>query len=190
MVKILPGERWKTISFYRNAKQQQYAISNFGRLACFTKKITDGHLLRCSLQEGYPIWRYRRKKRNGKIAYEAMLLHRLVAKYFLPKPQRNETVVIHSNYKKTDNHSYNLQWVTPEESYIHQQGSPLVKQIKKRRRENPQNFNAKLTVANVKKIKRLLNQNKTLKEIASIYSISDMQVYRIKTAENWKHVNL
>ena len=188
MMKSLIDEKWKRISFYRNAFGKHYAISNMGRLVCYENKFNEGSLLRCSLQEGYPIWRYRRKKRNGEISYHAALIHRLVADYFLPKPQHRETVVIHSNYKKADNRYYNLQWVTPEESYIHQQGSPAVKRLKKLRRENPQLYNAKLTVAKVKQIKKLLLQNKPLKTIAAAYGISDMQVYRIKTGENWIYI--
>ena len=185
MVKSLIGEKWKKISFYRNALGKQYAVSSYGRLLCFSNKYSDGTQLRCSLQEGYPIWRYRRIRKNGEIVYEAKLLHRLVAEYFLPKPRRKETVVIHANYKKADNRSSNLQWATPEESSRHQQGSPAVKRIKKLRKENPQRYNAKLTEAKVKQIKKMLRQKRTLKEIAAVFEISDMQVHRIKTGENW-----
>jgi hypothetical protein len=190
MVKAHSGERWKIIPFYKNAYGQSYAVSNLGRLACFNKDIQDGKILECSSQEGYPIWRYRIKKTNGTIAYEAYLVHRLVAMFFLPKPKPNQSVVIHINHKKTDNRSANLKWVTLDEAYAHQQSSPAVIRMKKLRRENPQQFNAKLTEAKVKQIKRLLKKNKTLKEIATLFNISDMQVYRIKTGENWKHVKI
>jgi hypothetical protein len=190
MVKAHSGERWKTIPFYKNAYGQSYAVSNLGRLACFNKDIQDGKILECSLQEGYPIWRYRRKKKNGTIAYEAYLIHRLVAMLFLPQPKPDKTVVIHLNHKKTDNRQTNLKWVTPDDAYAHQQHSPAVKKMKKLRRENPQQFNAKLTEAKVKQIKRLLAKNKTLKEIATAFDVSDMQVHRIKTGENWRHVKI
>lgn len=173
-------EKWQILPGHRSAYGEKYAISNYGRLVKFKEKITDGSLLKCSLQEGYPIWR---TKKNGK--YYHVLIHRLVAKHFLPKPQRGETIIIHSNYKKADNHYYNLQWSTPEEAYAHQQGSPAVKRIKKQRREHPQQFNSKITEKDVRKIRSLLAQNKTLKEIALNFKISDMQVHRIKTGENW-----
>ncbi|MGK2861505.1 MAG: NUMOD4 domain-containing protein [Chitinophagaceae bacterium] len=180
-LQVLKGEKWVTIPGHRTAYGEKYAISNYGRLAKFLKQVSDGSLLKGSLQQGYPIWRTNKK---GK--YFHALLHRLVAKYFLPKPQRRETIVIHSNYKKTDNRYYNLQWATPEEASAHQQGSPAVKKAKKKMRENPGTGSAtKLTIANVKKIRNLIAAGKTLKEIARTFGVSDMQIHRIKTGENW-----
>jgi hypothetical protein len=190
MVKAIAGERWKKIQFYQNSFGNKYAISNMGRLVCFHKNINDGHLLNCSLQEGYPIWRFRRKRKNGSITYEAPLLHRLVASYFLSKPQRGETIVIHSNYKKSDNRYHNLQWASPDEAFAHQQGSPAVKRLKKNRKETFFVLNAKLNSNKVTRVKIMLKQNKTLKEIASRFGVSDMQVHRIKTGENWSHVTI
>jgi len=188
MIKILPGEKWKTISFYRNHYGNSYAISNLGRLVCFTKKINDGNLLKCSLQEGYPIWRYRKKRKNGNYSYEAVLIHRLVADYFLPKPQKEETIVMHLNHKKTDNHYTNLAWCTFRESSIHAQASPRVIKSRKQMQEKGIYSNAKLTKENVTRIKKLLKKGNTLKSIAAKFKVSDMQVYRIKTGENWSRV--
>jgi NUMOD4 motif len=183
MIRLIINEKWAVLRGYKTAYGQKYAISNYGRLVKFRNEITDGTLLKGSLQEGYPIWR---SKINGK--YQHALLHRLVAKYFLPKPQKNETVVIHSNYIKKDNHFYNLQWATIKEASVHAQGSPAVKKAKKLMRENGNMGNAKLNNAAVKNIKLLLEQHKTLKEIAAQYKVSDMQIYRIKTGENWSHI--
>ncbi len=180
-LQVLKGEKWATLPGHKTANGEKYAISNFGRLVKFSKQVIDGSLLKGSLQEGYPIWRTRK---NGE--YFHALIHRLVAKFFLPKPQRKETIVIHSNYKKTDNHFYNLQWATPEEASAHQQGSPAVKKAKKKMRENPgSGSTTKLTIASVKMIRKLIAEEKTLKEIAKTFGVSDMQIHRIKTGENW-----
>ena len=182
--KILQGEKWATIPGHKTAYGEKYAISNFGRLVKFSKHPKDGSLLKGSLQEGYPIWRTRK---NGEYCHA--LLHRLVAKFFLPKHLRNETIVIHINYKKTDNHYYNLQWATPEKASAHQQGSPAVKRAKKKMRENiGSGYTTKLTEAQVRKIRTLLAAGKTLKEIALKYGVSDMQIHRIKTRENWGYL--
>ncbi|MDA3890853.1 MAG: hypothetical protein PF517_04225 [Salinivirgaceae bacterium] len=45
--------------------------------------------------------------------------------------------------------------------------------------------NAKLIKADVKQIKDLIKKNYPLKHIAIIYGVSDMQINRIKTGENW-----
>jgi len=188
MITKAPGERWKTIPFYRNHFGNYYAISNHGRLVCFAKKINDGNLLKCSLQEGYPIWRYRKKRRNGIYSYEAVLIHRLVAEYFLPKPQNGENVVMHLNHKKTDNHYTNLAWCTFQESAVHAQASPRVKKARKQMQEKGIYSNAKLSEKNVTRIKRLLKQGMPLKPIAEKFKVSDMQIHRIKTGENWRYV--
>lgn len=183
-IKKILDEKWAVIRGVRTAFGEKYAISNYGRLVKFSTVILDGSLLKGSLQGGYPIWRYRQ---HG--VYHHALIHRLVAKYFLPAAQRNEKIVIHQNHKKADNRYFNLQWVTQQEAIVHQQGSPLVQKLKKYKRENPGiASNSKLTLTEVKKIKLLLKQNKTLREIALKFKISDMQVYRIKTGENWGYV--
>jgi hypothetical protein len=187
-MKKIPGEKWKVITFHKTVSGKQYAISNHGRLVCFDKQPEDGKQVNGSLQEGYPIWRFRKKKKNGTIAHQGILLHRLVAKSFLPAPQKGEKVVIHFNYKKTDNHYTNLGWATIAEASAHAQGSPIVKKARKLAAEKGIGGNTKLTIEKVKEIKSLLADRKTLKEIAAIYKVSDMQIYRIKKAENWKHV--
>jgi hypothetical protein len=64
---------------------------------------------------------------------------------------------------------------------------------------NPRNFhisnlitspltpnNAKLTKEDVKNIKKMIAAGRVLKHIASEYNVSDMQISRIKTGENWR----
>jgi NUMOD4 motif len=185
--KITPHqkEKWALIRGQKSAYGEKYAISNYGRLAKFTDNIKKGSLLKGSLQEGYPIWRY---KSNG--AYGHALLHKLVAKYFLPKPSSSQKIIIHLNYKKTDNHYKNLKWVSMADAISHQQKSPAVIKAKQLMRKNIANggYNTKLTETNVKDIKRSLEKGKTLKELATKFKVSDMQIYRIKTGENWGYV--
>ncbi len=45
--------------------------------------------------------------------------------------------------------------------------------------------NAKLTLDDVKQIKQLLAENKPLRHIANTFGVSDMQISRIKSGENW-----
>ncbi len=187
-MKKIEGEKWKVLAFHKSAYGKHYAISNHGRLVCFDKKPLDGTQLKGSLQEGYPIWRFKKRNRKGIILNYGILLHRLVAQNFLPKPQKNEVVVMHFNHKKTDNHFSNLGWATIAEASAHAQGSPRVKKAKKAAEENGTGGNYKLNIEQVKAIKMLLANNKTLKEIALIFKISDMQVYRIKIGENWGNV--
>lgn len=185
-MKYLNGEKWVTLPGHKTAYGEQYAISTHGRLVKYKAKIDDGVILRCSMQEGYPIWRTRK---NGE-HYHA-LIHRMVAKHFLPKPGKNQNIIIHVNFKKTDNHYKNLKWVTQAEAIAHQQNSPAVKKLRKWLKENPgEANNAKLTVAKVKQIKTMLKAGKTLKFIGNKFGVSDMQIHRIKTGENWGSVKV
>jgi HNH endonuclease/NUMOD4 motif len=127
MIKKIEGEKWEVLTFHKSAYEKFYAVSDYGRLSCFSKKPLDGSLLKGSLQEGYPIWRFKKRKRNGSIVHMGILLHRLVAEYFLPNPQKGETVVIHHDHKKTNNHFANLAWATIAEASVHAQASPRVK---------------------------------------------------------------
>lgn len=187
-MKKIEGEEWKVLTFYKNAFGKKYALSNHGRLVCFDKNPADGVQLKGSLQEGYPIWRFRKKKKNGDIVHCGILLHRLVAKHFLPAPLKGQKIVIHFNYKKADNNYTNLAWASIAEASAHAQGSPIVKRARKLAKERGNVGNAKLTIQKVKAIKALLKKGKTLKELALKYGVSDMQIHRIKSGENWSDV--
>lgn len=117
------------------------------------------------------------------------LIHRLVAEYFLLKHKPTQTVVAHLDFNKLNNRVDNLKWMTPEENYVHQQKSPYVIKEKQRRQDSTNNTRvAKLTVTKVMLLKKLLNQNKPVKQLVKQFKVSDMQIYRIKRGENWGNV--
>ncbi len=115
------------------------------------------------------------------------LVHRLVATYFLSKPKTSETIVAHLDYNKLDNRVTNLKWMTPDENYQHQQSSPyVIKEKQQRKLSLRQNSKvAKLTVTKVMLLKKLLNQNKPMKQLIKQFKITDTQILRIKRGENW-----
>jgi len=186
-IKLLKGEKWQTLRGHHTAGPvvYKYAVSNYGRVVKYKTRWQDGSLLNLSRQQGFPIWR---KILNGE--YYAVLIHRLVAKYFLPAPSGKQKFVIHLDYDKENNHYKNLQWASQEEVTSHAANNPAVIRAKKLMRKNISNggYNTKLTEANVKYIKASLAKGKTLKELATKFKVSDMQIYRIKTGENWGHI--
>jgi HNH endonuclease len=117
---------------------------------------------------------------------KAALVHRLVAEHFLAKPKHNQIFVAHLDYNKQNNHVTNLRWMTQEENTIHQQKSKAV--IERKQSTNNATNNSKLSVPKVMLIKRMLNENKTSKSLAKQFKVSDMQIHRIKTGENWKNI--
>ncbi|HMO32810.1 MAG TPA: NUMOD4 domain-containing protein [Lacibacter sp.] len=185
MIKKLEGERWKDAPFPKSLKKN-YAVSNMGRVASYTNKLLeDGTLLKGSLQEGYRIMRYNVYTKKGK-RYEFVFFHTLVAQAFCKQKSPKHSKVIFKDFNRKNLTADNLKWVTVEEQYAHSIQSPQYLKASKRLRQpvkGPQ-----LDVEKVKKIKQALKAGKTLKSLATKYKVSDMQIHRIKTGENWSHV--
>ncbi len=185
-VKNLKNEVWKDLQIKnKSALRKKYAVSNMGRVISYHESIEDGKLLNGSTVEGYTVL-------NIKPAdtYQSLYLHREVARLFSPKTSRAQKYVIHLDFNKKNNKVNNLRWATKEEMEKHQQNSPAKLAYKEQQRHRLKGL--KLNVTKVKSIKRLLDKpgKKTMKQIAEQFSISEMQLYRIKSGENWSHVTL
>jgi len=173
-------EEWKTINFDENiSEKEKFKISNYGRI--INCKNEEEFLVKKSYINGYqnlPV----KQKVNGKST--SRYVHKLVAQHFLE--QNDGIFVIHLNYDKTDNRLENLKWATKREKELHQFKNPKFKNIKRKKPST-----AKLTETKVKFIKRKINdpnRRTRLKMIAKQFGISEMQLYRIKTGENWAEV--
>lgn len=120
------------------------------------------------------------------------LVHRMVAQHFLPLPKESEIIVGHLDYNKLNNKVDNLKWMTQEENAKHQQGSPNVIAEKQKRLIEKRIINQghKLTSTQVIHIKLLLKKGKGPKELAKKFKVSEMQIWRIKSGENWSHVTI
>lgn len=179
MIRDLWKEEWRTVEFDEKiSEKEKFKISNYGRIK--NCKGETEFLVTKSFINGYqnlPL----KQKLNGKST--SRYVHRLVAEHFLEK--KDGVFVIHLNYDKTDNKVGNLKWATKREKEIHQFNNP---EYKKRGRRVT---NSKLTEGRVRLIKRKINDpnRKTrMKMIAKQFGISEMQLYRIKTGENWGYV--
>lgn len=170
--------------------KKKYAITNQGRLISFAKNIEDGSELSLNVHpQGYRIWRFRV---NGASTHH--LIHRLVADYFIKKPSKLHNYVIHLDHSKTNNHVKNLSWVTYEEQRAHSAKSEAsqANAIRLSQYSRITGKGKKLTEAKVRQIKKLLESPKkaaNMKQIAEQFEITPMQLYRIKSGENWGWVN-
>ncbi len=183
-----PDEQWRQIIFEPNALRFKYAVSNYGRLVSYSQNLQDGKLLKGGLLGGYPTFVCRPLGKS-----KTIYIHKLVAEYFLEKPSDDYLYVIHLDYKKTNNHTKNLMWATKEEMEAHQQSSPYVLQSRERRKHLRPTKGHKLTTTDVIRIKmRIFDPNRKTRYrlIAKQFGISEMQLYRIKSGENWGHVTL
>lgn len=173
------NEKWKDIVFDDGiAEHEKFKISNYGRiLNCKGEKE---FLVKVSFINGYqnlPL----KQRVNGKST--SRYVHKLVAQHFL---EQNDGIhVIHLNYDKTDNRLDNLKWATKREKELHQFANPEYENYARKR------GSVKLTETKVKLIKRKINdpnRRTRLKMIAKQFGISEMQLHRIKTGENWGYV--
>lgn len=180
-VKSLAGERWKELDLKKGVTTKRYAISNRGRIVSFKNKIEDGYILRPRLTQGYPSVTIGREANR-----QNYYLHRLVAEYFNKQPSPKHNFVIHLDHVKENNRADNLKWVRHETQIEHALKDPNVL-VRQNPAEGP-----KLNTSKVRQIKRALQSKKqpTLKALAKQFKVSDMQIHRIKTGENWSHVTV
>jgi len=188
MIKSLKNEEWKELKMPKGALRYRYAISNNGRIASFTDNINEGKVLNGTSIGGYPTLNVKPFGEN-----KTYYIHKLVAELFIKKVGPKQKFVIHKDHKKENNASKNLKWATKEEMEDHQQSSPLVLKARKERMSRPVYKGHKLTIGIVKQIKKKIfakSRKQSMREIANHYEISEMQLYRIKSGENWAHVEI
>jgi hypothetical protein len=184
-------EQWKEYEIEVPGKVR-YAISNLGRIKSFTSNINEGRLLKPVNNDGFPYFRYARQINNKKKIY-GHAIHKMVAELFIPKTSDDQTYVIHLDYDKTNNVVTNLKWVTYKEMREHGYKSPFVAEGRKRAFEKYGPKNSKLTETEVIRLKKKLldpNRKTRLKILAKQFGVTEMQLYRIKSGENWGHIKV
>ena len=188
---LKPYERWRQIESLKNMQlRKNYACTDFGRIISYDEDINSGRVVAKATVEGYHVLSL--KPFGGK-ANRTLLVHKLVAEIFLEKPSEAHIFIIHLDRNKRNNFPKNLKWVTKEEWWAHWKKSPQVQESIKKNLISPKHEGMKLTSTDVIRIKRMINDPKrknTMKRIAKMFGISEMQVYRIKRGENWKHVTV
>ncbi|WP_218598944.1 HNH endonuclease [Polaribacter sp. NJDZ03] len=182
MIRSLWKEEWKDIKFDEKISDvKKFKISNYGRVLYI--KDDKEFLREKSFINGYETI-YVKQVVNNKST--SRYVHKLVAQHFLEKESEEKIFVLHLNYDKTDNTLENLKWATKREKELHQFKNPVfVESIKNKKNSY------KLTEGKVKIIKRQLKNKRTrITMIAKRFGVSDMQIHRIKSGENWGHVKI
>ena len=190
MIRLYANEVFREIELNAQLKYR-YAVSNKGRLVSFSDNIQNGNLLKGSLSDGYKVFRYV-KVVNGKKVYTSIFIYKLVAELFIPKTSENQQHILHLDYVRNNDSIENLKWATHEEFKEHIKKSPHVINSKKKLIEhNLKADGRKLSSTKVIHLKKLLkdpNRKTRIKMLAKQFGISEMQVHRIKSGENWSHI--
>lgn len=176
------NESWKAFTLANcDFEREEVYISNYGRVKKKKKDQTDFSLATLTVVNSFETFGFFKKEKSKRTTF---YVHRAVAFLFLNK-EDDKRFVIHKNHNLTDNNEENLQWVNQKELTVHQRSNP--KWIAARKKIT----NQKLTEGRVRLIKRKIFDPKRktrMKMIAKQFGISEMQLYRIKSGENWGHV--
>ena len=180
---VLWAEKWERIDMGENKTPHRYEVSSFGRLKSY-QNDSKGKLLKGSIIQGYKSLNIRLPDNVSFNRY----VHKLVAEFFVKRPSENHKYVIHLDYDKLNNHHENLQWVTKKEMIEHNRSNPNV--INRSRPKSSKNY--KLNESKVRMIKKMLSSdsNTRLKMIAKQFGITHTQLNRIRSGENWGHVQI
>lgn len=197
MVKSHPNEQWKPLMTSKGGKRRSYMISDHGRIMSFyLDPEVDGRLLKTGLIDGYPAFSYRKGEDKDYVEgnVPSRFVHKLVALHFLgPAPSPDHQYVLHLDYDKQNNHFFNLQYATKQEVEEHLHKNPNYIESRRTQKFHPERYSTKLTTTDVIRMKKKIfdpNRKTRLKLIAKQFGISEMQLYRIKSGENWQHVTI
>jgi hypothetical protein len=187
---LKPYETWKpVVSLTQMNLKKNYAVTDFGRMISYTDNIEEGKEVGKSIINGYPVLSL--KPFHGKKNL-TLLVHKVVAEYFLEPPTPEQIFIIHKDQNKKNNRPGNLKWVTKEEWWAHWKTSDAVIESLQKLHA-PKQQGHKLSSTEVMRIKKMLadpNRKTRIKNIAKQFGISEMQLYRIKSGENWSHIKI
>lgn len=171
----LEDEVWKELSF----TDFKYEVSSYGRVRSYCQDAVNGKILNPSQIGGFKVVSLKFKKRS-----KHFLVHKLVAEAFIPKDNKDQTVVIHLDWNKSNNHYSNLQWATKAVSY-----KRMHKRLQEERKKKGKVVTySKLKPEEVALIKSMLKRGVKQKLIAKMFCVSEMQITRIKRGENWAEI--
>lgn len=159
-------ERWEPIKGYEDI----YLISDCGRVWSIIRNkekkpsTTSGHL---------QIQLHRKGSRSF------FYIHQLVLQHFGPARPSAAHEVNHKDGVKTNNHIYNLEWVTRSENTKHAFDNGMC------RADGVYNGNSKLSYNEVEEIRRQLRNGIKQSLIAEQFGICQSTVSAISTGRNW-----
>lgn len=160
-------EEWKKI----NGPEGSYYISNYGRLKgprCVRAPQYD--------RAGYIITVI--QKQNYKI-------HRLVGLAFVENTNPDlYNQINHLDGDKTNNHYTNLEWTDSHNNHLHAYKLGLMVAKK-----GSDNFNAKLTVSDVIRIRQLKKLGLSNRVIGDMFSVSAPTICLIVNYKSWAHIS-
>ena len=174
-------EVWKSVVGYEGF----YEVSNMGRVKSLARFVGGkGGSLR-------PIPECIKKTSVNRCGYEKIqfsdgvgrkyhtVVHRVVAGAFLENPH-NKAQINHIDGDKLNNSVDNLEWATSFENQRHA--------VELTRRYGERTGTPKLKEADIVDVRFLIGNGVRQYDVAKLYDVSRMTIYRVMSGRNWKRV--
>jgi len=174
----IEDEDWREIPW----ADKKYEVSNYGRIKSYVYDKNNGRVVRPGNIRGFLSVSFRT---NGKT--KSHLVHKITAEMFVDKTAKGQDTVIHLDWNKQNNYYKNLEWVAKTEAY-----KRMFKRIQENRRKSGKKIvtSSKLKPDDIRLLKSMLKRGVKQNVIAKLFSISEMQVTRIKRGENWGDITI
>lgn len=160
---------WKPL--YYNNKRIHYEVNECGEVRNSNNKVL---LIGGFNSSGY----IRVTIHLGVNQKKAMLVHRLVASAFMPKPPSSIYQINHIDGDKTNNNMNNLEWVTPKENTMHAWVHGLI--------QDGEHANHHVyTEKEMRHACGLLTKGYPINKIAKLTGIDKNAIKRVYRGKNW-----
>jgi hypothetical protein len=177
-------EKWKPIRGWPG-----YEVSNRGRVKSTARQVDtfrNGAWYKRSIPERILKTSkanklgHRRVDLQGDGLKKAALVHRLVAKAFIPNPEKLPNV-LHGDDNPANNRVRNLRWGTHDDNMDDRAERERVSRGSGRPL-------AKLTEDDIPRIRRLLRQGHKMGDIGNRFGVSGAAIGFIKNGKTWTHI--
>ncbi len=191
-------EQWKEFIPKENGKKR-YFVSNYGKVkSCDKEAVIDKNtsftMLKGAKIGDFLSLRLTYYTPNGQRKIATYFFHHMVAELFLKKENVERTFLVHLDYDVKNNVVTNLAWATRAEMYKHVHSNPALKEVIQKNIENNRKSDGKkLTVTEAIRLKKKLldpNRKNRYKMLAKEFNVSLMTLHRIKSGENWGHLEV
>ncbi|OIQ30920.1 MAG: hypothetical protein BM564_01530 [Bacteroidetes bacterium MedPE-SWsnd-G2] len=179
MIQNFRKEIWTLYVEPSSEQPKEVWVSNYGRVKVKSQD-EDWKLGKLTKVNGFYTSSYLKLKGKGHSTY----IHKVVAILYVDGDE-DKKFVTHLDFDKANNFYKNLKWVNQAELAKIQRENPYI--------DNHRIRNSKLTEVRVRLIKKKIFDPKRktrMRLIAKQFGISEMQLYRIKSGENWGHVKI
>lgn len=180
------SEVWRNVIVYEGV----YQISNFGNIKSLERffiKNKKGGMGKMAVYQPESMRAIREKKfgylacsywENNKVKH--ILVHREVAKHFIPNPKKYPQV-LHKDDNPRNARWDNLEWGTQSKNIqdCADKGRGFI---------GSKNGNSKLTEEDILKIRNFISNGESARSIAKIFGVAHFQILSIKNRKTWKHV--